>query len=527
MFNATLTLITQVCPESVETLAGILRGMDHRIEAGEPHPFEGMESVHFAHWAILGLPPRGAPRSGPLGKCYLLLGADLCLQGDPPRRARREASVAQFVDGLVARRDSPGVALFETIYRHCVGYPKDGLRKPNEVKQYLVDNAVDYITRHVDFAYRVTTVRGVRELMRLRGEAERFLDAPSLRPRLERLSPSKVHKALRYHVAHNDSLLSDPEWDRRLAAARFKAAQVTALYALPGLALSLIIHGAEKVRQGLKKLRKQPPLPQERAVVPDAVREEIEQRHYPVQNSMILVSTIPDGWLARRKQRFFLKLINLRLQRNVVGLNDIRTIHFARWVPFEREGQKQLIFMVTYDESWEAYIDSFVDNEDVCRFLKAIWSPTKEFPKHKPFVEPFKDWIRSVQSPTLAWYSAYRHGKEPLPAGTSAGISVTDLHEALQLRRVLARRSLRGLRNLRERWAMRTYLEQGRFPFQKKLMGAGEVAFHILAALLSRLRPRPTGAGRTRHAELGKEGPPGGFTPPSPVGAEARSPTLT
>jgi hypothetical protein len=518
MFNGTLTLITQVRPESVEPLARLLQVMDHRIEAGEPHPFDGMESVHFAHWAILGLPPPGAPSSRPAGKCYLLLGADLCLVGDPPRRARLAASVEQLVDGLAARRARPGVALFDAIYGHCVGYPEAGLSQPRAVKEYLLRNAVNYTARHVDFAYRVTTVQGVRELARLRGDAERFLDAPSLRPRLEDLSVSKVHKALRYHVAENASLLSDPEWDRRLAAARFKAARSTALLALPGLALSLVLKGVEK-------LRGQCPI-SERVVVPDALREEIEARQYPVQNSMILVTAIPDNRMARLKQRFFLRLVNLRLQRNVVGLNDIRTIHFARWVAFERGGEKQLIFMVTYDESWDAYIDSFIDNEDVSNFLKAIWSPTKGFPQGKPFVEPFKQWIRSVQCPTRAWYSAYRHGRTPLPVGTAAGISVTDLHEALQLRRVLARESLRGLRNLRERWAMRTYLEQGRFPFQKKLMGAGEVAFHILVALLSRLRLRLTGPGRTRHVELGKERAAQSFALPQVAGAEARAPSL-
>jgi len=517
MFNGTLTLITPVRPESIEALADLLRGMDQRIEAGQPHPFEGLDSVQFAHWAILGLPPGG---SRPVGRCYLLLGADLSLLGDPPRRARLAASVEQFVESLAARQATAGVALFDALYGHCVGYPEGGLSHPRAVKEYLLRNAVNYTARHVDFAYRVTTVQGVRELMRLRGDTERFLDAPSLRPRLENLSPAGVHKALRYHVAENEALLTDPKWDWRLASARFKAARSTALLALPGMALSLIIKTAERLRK--------PRLTLERPAVADVLREEIEARQYPVQNSMILVTTIPDSRLGRLKQRFFLRLVNLRLQRNVVGLNDIRTIHFARWVAFEREGEKQLLFMVTYDESWDAYIDSFIDNEDVRSFLKAIWSPTKGFPRGKPFVEPFKQWIRSVQCPTRAWYSAYRHGKTPLPVGTAAGISVTDLHEALQLRRVLARESLRGPRNLRERWAMRTYLEQGRFPFQQKLMGAGEVAFHLLAALPSRLRLRErlTGRGRTRHAQLGKEGTGGDFTLPEVAGSAARAPGL-
>src|SRR5687768_5403124 len=112
MYNGTLTLITQVRPESVEALADLLRVMDHRIEAGEPHPFDGMDCVHFAHWAILGLPPGAAPKRRPLGKCYLLLGVDLCLVGDPPARARLAATVEQFVDGLAARQPSHGAVLF-------------------------------------------------------------------------------------------------------------------------------------------------------------------------------------------------------------------------------------------------------------------------------------------------------------------------------------------------------------------------------------------------------------------------------
>jgi hypothetical protein len=519
MFNGTLTLVTKVRPERVDALAQRLRRMELSIQVGEPHPFDGVELVHFAHWAILGLPARGAARSPTGQACYLLLGADLCLQGNPPPRDPKKASVEQLVDSLVSHRASPGVALFDELYAHCEGYPEKGLNEPDKVKAYLVLNTVDYKAHHVDFAYRVTTVQGVRDIMRLRRDAERFLDAPSMRPRLEQLSPSEVHEALRYHLAKSPALQASPEWEQRLATARFRAAGMTALYALPGVVLGLVFKGVAKLRKPRKTL--------ERAVVPDETREEIEERLYPVQNSMILVSAIPPSWVKRKLQRFYLTLVNLRLQRNVVGLNDIRTIHCARWVPFERDGEKQLIFMVAYDESWDAYIDSFIDNEDVNQFLKKIWNPTPGFPKGTPFVEPFKDWIRSVQVPTLAWYSAYRHGKTPLPVGTAAGISVTDLHEALQLRRVLARPSLRGLLNLRERWAMRTYLEQGRFPFQKKLMGAGEVAFHILAALWSRLRLRLTGRGRTHHVASGQEGTVGDFGLTPVAVTEVRAQSLT
>ncbi|MBN1204469.1 MAG: hypothetical protein JXB05_06060 [Myxococcaceae bacterium] len=499
MFNGTLTLITKIRPGAEESLVATLKAVDHRIQAGAPQPFEELEELHFAHWAIMRPPAGSQLPSGAPGSSHLIFGVDLCLPGLPSRRARLRISVEHLVDGLLRHGLQPGVELLDAIYRHCEDYPERGLEAPSEVKAYLLRNAVKYTARHVDFAYRVTTVQGIQGLMSLRAEVEEYLNDRQLRPLLEQLTLDELHQALRERLGARLAHLSGPEWDRRLASALLEAARATVGYALPGLFVRLATRLAERFRKEQRTLGS--------ATIPDPLREEIDARQHPVQNSMILVSTLPEGRGARFKQWLALRLVNWRVQRNVVGLNDIRAIHFARWVSFDRGSEKRLIFMVTYDESWDAYIDSFIDNEQVSRFLKAIWHVTKGFPQGKPFVEPFKAWIRSVQCPTLAWYSAYRHGRAARQEGVdSSDISVTDLHEALQLRRVLARESLHGPGGLQARRALRSFLELGRFPFQKKVMGLGVALFHVLADRTSRIRLWLEELRRTLHAALGEEG---------------------
>jgi hypothetical protein len=498
MFNGTLTLITKIRPGAEEQLAATLKAVDQRIQAGVPQIFDALEEIHFAHWAIMGQPGGGKPPVGGAGASHLIFGADLWLPELPSRRAWLRACVEHLVGALIRPGDPLRAELFDAIYRHCEGYPARGLAAPEEVKAYLLRNAVKYTARHVDFAYRAATVQCVQGVMSLRAEAEEYLNDPHLRPLMERHSLDELHQALRERLGARLAHLSGPEWDRRLAAALLKAARATVGYALPGLILRLATRLADRFREERRTLGS--------ARIPDLARDEIEERQHPVQNSMILVSALPEGRGARLKQWLALRLVNWRLQRNIVGLNDIRAIHFARWVSFDRGSEKRLIFMVTYDESWDAYIDSFIDNEEVCRFLKAIWHMTEGFPQGKPFVEPFKAWIRSVQCPTLAWYSAYRHGRAARREGVdSSNISVTDLHEALQLRSVLARASLRGPGSLQARKALRTFLELGRFPFQKKVMGLDVALFHVLAKRMSRLRHWLEELGRTVHAALGEE----------------------
>jgi hypothetical protein len=383
-----------------------------------------------------------------------------------------------FVDALAAQSSLSGDTTFDGIYSHCEGYPAAGLARPEQVKAYLLKHAVPYSTRHVDFAYRVASVPAIRELQALRTETEAHLNNPYQRTFLERLEPTSVYDELRGHLGPQLARVTTPEWERNQNAAILEAALATLTYLLIDKPLHLLVQ--------LKKRFARPRQTVEHVTVPDALREEIEARQGPIQNSMILVTDVPASALGRLRQRFFMGLVNWRLKRNVVGMNDIRTVHFARWALFQRGAKRQLLFIVTYDESWEAYIDAFVNHEDVSTFLKLIWGGSKGFPSGQPFVEPFKEWIRSVQRPTQVHYSALLHGEAP-----PAALAVTDLHEALELRRVLTVEGLSRPENQSMRQALKSYLEQGRFPYQEKLLSLRQ-ALSLLQERLRSVHRRPT-----------------------------------
>ncbi|EPX57714.1 hypothetical protein D187_004734 [Cystobacter fuscus DSM 2262] len=478
MFHGTLSIITKIRPEAVEGLTSTLRRLDRTIQARQSQPLRAIHALYFAHWGILGGAPWDGPPAGPREDCYLLFGADLRLSASLHGREQLRASLELLVDALAAQSSLSGDTTFDELYAHCEGYPEEGLARPTQVKEYLLKHAVPYSTRHVDFAYRVASVPAIRELQELRARAEAYLNNPHRRPFLERLEPTSLYDDLREHLDPHLARVTTPEWSRNQSAALIEAALATLTYLFVDKPLRLLVQLKNRFARPLQTV--------EHVTIPDALREEIEARQGPIQNSMILVTDVPDSALGRLRQRFFMGLVNWRLKRNLVGMNDMRVIHFARWAIFQRGAQRQLLFIVTYDESWEAYIDAFVNHEDVSNFLKLIWSGSKGFPSGRPFVEPFKEWIRGVQCPTLVHYSALLHGEAPPTA-----VAVTDLHEALELRRVLTLEDLSRPENEPMRQSLKTYLEQGRFPYQEKLLSLRQ-AFSILQERLRSIHLRPT-----------------------------------
>ncbi|WNG16185.1 hypothetical protein [Cystobacter fuscus] len=477
MFHGTLSIITKIRPEAVEGLTSTLRGLDRTIRARQPHPLRAIQALYFAHWGILGGAPWDGPPAGPREDCYLLFGADLRLSASLHGREQLRTTLELLVDALAAQSALTGDTVFDELYSHCEGYPAAGLARPAQVKEYLLKHAVPYSTRHVDFAYRVASVPAIRELQEMRARAEAYLNNPHRRPFLERLEPTSLYEDLREHLGPHLARVTTPEWERNQSAALVEAALATLTYLLVDKPLRLLIQ--------LKNRFARPRQTVEHVTIPDALREEIEARQGPIQNSMILVTDVPSGAIGQLQQRFFMGLVNWRLKRNLVGMNDMRAIHFARWALFQRGAKRQLLFIVTYDESWEAYIDAFVNHEDVSNFLKLIWSGSKGFPSGRPFVEPFKEWIRGVQCPTLVHYSALLHGEGP-----PTTVAVTDLHEALDLRQVLATKDSSHPEAEPMRQALKSYLEQGRFPYQEKLLSLRQ-AISILQERLRSTHRRP------------------------------------
>jgi hypothetical protein len=486
MLHGTLTIVTKVRPSKVKALEALLQEVNARIREGEAHPFHGVEGLYFARWGLL--------EPGPEGERLLVFGADFSAE-DGRYRKRLRAFLEQLVVGLCARRKDAGPRAFDAIYRCCRGYPAKGLRKPTRVFEFLWAHSVPYTARQVDFAYRVETAEGMRQLLSLSESVEHHLNTH--RPPLEALAQApesgveQVHQELRQRLRALQPVLSDPEWRRRWDHARSNAARATLLYpalryavALPLVGLCSAIAAVEKKVRGL--FRRPPATEARRPAHPSRVlRTHPREPQGPVQNPMIHVATLEPGIGARAALWLTLRSVNVRLLRYVVGLNHIRAIHCARWVLLKtRRGRRgsllrprthRLLFFSNYDGSWESYIDSFVDDPEVCEFLVRIWSGTQDFPqrqRNRPFVEPFKAWIQQKQVPTRVWYSAHLHG----PAGRVEP-SIPDLHHTLRLRGLLASGDVSAPE---AEQALGSFLSRGVFDPEPHLMRAREWLSYIL-----------------------------------------------
>ncbi|MFY0575275.1 hypothetical protein ACN28S_13685 [Cystobacter fuscus] len=284
MFHGTLSIITKIRPEAVEGLTSTLHGLDKTIQECRPHPLRAIQALYFAHWGILGGAPWDGPPAGPREDCYLLFGADLRLSTSLHGREQIRATLELLVDALAAQSALSGDTTFDALYSHCEGYPAAGLAQPEQVKEYLLKHAVPYSTRHVDFAYRVASAPAIRELQALRAEAEAYLNNPYRRSFLERLEATSVRDDLRGHLGPHLARVTTPEWERHQRAALVEAALATLTYFLIDKPLRLLVR---------LKNRFAHPRPTVGHVTPDALREEIEARQGPIQNSMILVTDVP------------------------------------------------------------------------------------------------------------------------------------------------------------------------------------------------------------------------------------------
>ncbi len=158
--------------------------------------------------------------------------------------------------------------------------------------------------------------------------------------------------------------------------------------------------------------REQADIPQDFDPDPVAVGAIMENENKHVLNHMTAVSIMKPGLLRNFTLRFMYFYVTRRLGLffRPGYLNEIGTIHFARWVLLPKT--RNLVFFSNYAGSWESYMEDFVTKASYG--LTGVWSNTVGFPvtHHLLFGgsedgDRFKRWARRQQIPTLFWYSAY------------------------------------------------------------------------------------------------------------------------
>jgi deferrochelatase/peroxidase EfeB len=183
--------------------------------------------------------------------------------------------------------------------------------------------------------------------------------------------------------------------------------------ALLGIELSLLILAGliAAVIVALRR-RERADVPQDLDPNPAAVQAIMENENKHIQNHMTGVSVMKPGLLRNFTLRFMYFYVTRRLALffRPGYLNEIGTIHFARWVLLPKT--RNLVFFSNYAGSWESYMEDFITK--AARGLTGVWSNTVGFPLSHHLLfggsedgDRFKRWARRQQIPTQFWFSAY------------------------------------------------------------------------------------------------------------------------
>lgn len=418
MKQSAFTIVTPVKPGEVEPLESLLDDIGDHIKDNAYLPFTELEDLHYASFVTVA-----ADGTEP----YLLFEGNI------------DGSRSDFLDELV-RAAGDGV---DQVYGHCVGYPSAGAQDPEAVVAYLEDHDIGTNTFFVAWPGR--TVGEIKKEDRLRDQIEELLDAQGAD--LSTLSPEEIRWRIQQKVESDDSLA----WARTVPPPPFLVAngkRVLAIVAAPpvlGLvklakstlgrstirratlasrlvltALVALVGGlaarlrSEEARDERTDQSRDPDWQTCYAEWSENLGHIVQREDVQGQNHLASVTRIKAGLLRRITLRLVLWVINLaaRVVANRGSLGGIASIHFARWVIWDRQN---LIFLSNFDGSWESYLNDFIDL--AAGGLTAVWTNTDNkigFPRTSWLVregardEPrFKAYARYSQVRTRAWYSAY------------------------------------------------------------------------------------------------------------------------
>jgi hypothetical protein len=417
--QSAFTVMTKIETGRLSDLKTLLNSIGDDIDGNPYLRLADLPHLHFACFAVVDAGP-GAP--------YLVFEGNV--------DGRRN----DFLRQMIA---TAGQAV-DLIYQHCRGYPAQGTRDVQSVLSYFQLHDIGANTFYV--AWPGATVEDIRREDLLRTCVEKFLNAQS--PALRTQSPEAIRLRIAQHVRADEGL----GWAVTPASKPFFVHHGTkvlaAIVAAPVLLLLGIVVAARKgssrprrilARMGVaaiasgaalaaKELRtnEQNDDRKDRQRVPDwrttyaqwsedqlgGVRE---REDVQIQNHMVSVTRIKEGWFRLTTLRLVLWVINLdaRLQANKGSLGGISSIHFARWV-ITPDG-KSLIFLSNFDGSWERYLTDFIDLAS--KGLTAVWTNTDNevgFPHTEWLVTKgardearFKAFGRYSMVPSNVWYSAY------------------------------------------------------------------------------------------------------------------------
>jgi hypothetical protein len=338
------------------------------------------------------------------------------------------------------RACAAAVPALDAVFACCRGYPERGAADVESWIDWMRARSRRAAAFHC--GYRGIPKRQVDNDGAVHDAIRELVDQPGTRNALSRLAPDQIRAVIAANVARarpelDVSPLGDDAWRRRIGKALWIAVAIALLPVLVvGVPLWWVVLRRHEATDPVPGAASRP--------VHDDANHHLDEDAC-AQNQLSHLVDIKPGWFRLVTAWGVLAAIDAVASVVCVDgeLGGITGTHFARWViladwrdaadiPTGRRRRHRLLFLSSYDGSWESYVGEFVDRAS--SGLTAVWSNTVDFPRTERLTrlgsrdeEAFKQWARDHQIRTQVWWTG-------VPRST-----VRNIRDAVDLRRDLAR----------------------------------------------------------------------------------------
>ncbi len=389
MKQNSITILVPVIPDRIHYLLDELAIVKRKSKEGISKELDLLSIIHYARWVVIDQ-----------GKSWI---------NDDQKRNPKLLFVVDY-DGdkmdMLHQVCETCSTILDLIYVYCQEYPP--------LNTVTHESRVDYFAKHVikDTAVYIgapgRSVVQIQHEKKLRNSIRAFLDSRSW----EGVPAQTIHEAIRRNIeASND--FGFLEEKKRMPRINYPVLILTGLVVLCLLPLIVPILIIWLLILHFFYEKKDVNFTQKRSQLNNDFLDDLEKyEDWQNQNQFTQLVDMKEGKvrLISIKAMFLLSNFLIKFVFNQGKLMGIPTIHFAKWVMFEKNSR--VLFFSNFDGSWQQYLGDFIDNSGWG--LTGIFSNTKAFPKTNFLItggaykeEYFLAWSRNSELVTNYWYSAY------------------------------------------------------------------------------------------------------------------------
>ncbi|PZX61162.1 hypothetical protein LV84_00150 [Algoriphagus ratkowskyi] len=390
MKQNSITILVPVIPDKVHDLLSQLKEVKLKSQEGISKDLDGLGIIHYARWVVIDH-----------GKSWI---------NDEQKRAPKLLFVVDY-DGneadMLHKVCESTSTILDLIYVFCNDYPP--LNSINEKSR------IDYLRYHIikDTAVYIgapgRSVLQIQNERKLRNYIRNFLDSKSWIG----IPAQEVLQEIQSKVMDSGDFGFLETKNVSFPRINYPVLILVGLLVLILLPIWLPIVLIWMFILHFFYERKDENFTQKRSQLDDGYLTDLEKyEDWKNQNQFTQLVDMKEGSLRLLSIKFMFMLTNflIKMVFNQGKLMGIPTIHFAKWVMFEKNSR--VLFSSNFDGSWQQYLGDFIDNSGWG--LTGIFSNTKAFPKTNFLItggayreEYFLAWSRNSELITNFWYSAY------------------------------------------------------------------------------------------------------------------------